>query len=82
MILAARQEKVMSKKTLKLSYSIISNWADGRWEDAIAMYLGKDLPDNPYLTLGKILHEKWEKYILETNEMPKELGGQKLKPSC
>ena len=67
-----------TKKTLKLSFSILSNWANGRWEDAVAMYLGKNLPDNPYLTLGKLLHEKWEKHILETGEMPKELGGQKL----
>lgn len=67
-----------TKKTLKLSYSIISSWADGRWEDAIAMYLGKSLPDNPYLTLGKMMHEKWEKHILDTSKMPQELGGQKL----
>lgn len=66
------------KKTLKLSYSILSNWSDGRWEDAVAMYLGKPLPENPYLTLGKMFHEKWEKYILETSKMPKELGGQDI----
>lgn len=65
-------------KTIKLSYSIINAWASGNWEEAVSMYLGKDLPENPYLTLGKMFHEKWEKYILETSKMPDELGGQHI----
>lgn len=68
----------MTMKTFKVSYSILNSWANGGWEEAVSMYLGTDLPENPYLELGKQLHEKWEKYILETGEMPKELGGQKL----
>jgi hypothetical protein len=65
-------------KTIKLSYSILNAWAKGNSEEAVSMYIGKDLPDNPYLTLGKMFHEKWEKYILETSKMPEELGGQHI----
>lgn len=65
-------------KTLKLSYSIISQWQSGKYEEAIATYLGKPLPATPAMELGKLYDEKWNKYILETGELPKELGGGKL----
>lgn len=66
--------------TVKLSYSILSNWADfNRQEDAVAAYLGKDLPPTPYMELGKLKHEYWAKYILRTKQLPPELGGGKIK---
>lgn len=65
-------------KTLKLSSSIISQWQAGKYEDAIATYLGKPFPATPAMELGKLYDEKWNKYILETGELPKELGGGKL----
>lgn len=64
--------------TVKLSYSVLNAWSKGNWEEAVSMYLGHDLPENPYLTLGKILHEKWEKHILKTSTMPDELGAQPI----
>jgi len=66
-------------KTLKLSHSIISQWKEGRWEEAIGQYLGKPFPATPAMELGKLYDEKWNKYILETGELPKELGGGTLK---
>lgn len=66
-------------KTIKLSFSILNQWSQGNFEEAIGLYLGKDLPENPYLELGKLMHEKWATHILETRRMPDELGGQKLK---
>ncbi|MDQ5954071.1 MAG: hypothetical protein QG647_809 [Patescibacteria group bacterium] len=65
-------------RTVKLSFSILNAWSKGQFEDAISMYLGNPLPENPYLELGKLFHEKWEKHILDTNMMPPELGGQEL----
>lgn len=65
-------------KTVKLSYSILNAWSSGKYEDAIAMYLGKDIPENPYLELGKLMHEKWASHILKSGTMPPELGGQPL----
>lgn len=64
--------------TVKLSFSILNSWSSGNFEDAIAMYLGKELPENPYFVLGKQMHERWEKHILKTGTMPPELGGQSL----
>lgn len=65
--------------TVKLSFSILNAWSAGKFEDAIGMYLGKPLPENPYMELGKLMHEKWATDILTTKKMPPELGGQKLK---
>jgi hypothetical protein len=66
-------------KTVKLSFSVLNGWASGRFEDAIASYLGKPYPTTPYMELGKLMHERWATYILETKRMPPELGNQKLK---
>lgn len=66
-------------KTLKLSYSIISNWKMGRFEEAIAGYLGKEIPITPAMELGKLYDEKWNKIIEDTGKLPDELGGGELK---
>lgn len=66
-------------KTIKLSYSILSAWQQGKWEDAVAMYRGKDLPSTPYMELGKTKHKQWEAYTNKTGELHPELGGGKLK---
>lgn len=65
-------------KTLKLSYSIISAWKEGRHEEAIGMYLGKDLPATDAMELGKLYDEKWNEYIEKTGELPPEFGGGAL----
>lgn len=65
-------------KTLKLSYSIISQWKEGKYEEAIGQYLGKPFPATPAMELGSLYDKKWEKQILETGLLPDELGGGKL----
>lgn len=64
--------------TIKLSYSILNAWAEKRFEDAIAMYLGKSIPDTPYFELGRIKHKLWERYTLQTDCLAPELGGGPL----
>lgn len=66
------------KRTLKLSYSIISAWKAYRHEDAISYYLGKDLPATDAMELGRVYDEKWCKYVEKTSQLPDELGGHKL----
>ena len=66
-------------KTLKLSYSIISQWKMGRFEEAIATYLGKPYPTTDAMELGKLYDEKWNKHIESTGKLPDELGGGDLK---
>ena len=53
-------------KTLKLSYSIISQWQAGKYEEAIATYLGKPFPATPAMELGKLYDQKWNEYIEKT----------------
>lgn len=65
-------------RTCKLSYSILNAWSSGKFEDAIAMYLGKDLPATPYMELGKTKHTLWENYTKRTGELHPDLGGGKL----
>lgn len=64
--------------TIKLSYSILSNWAMGRQEDAVASYLGKQIPATPAMELGKAYDTLWSAHILKTKELPSELGGGSL----
>lgn len=65
-------------KVLKLSHTIISAWKESRFEEAVALYLGRGIPETPAMTLGKLYDEKWSKYIEEHRELPDELGGDEL----
>jgi hypothetical protein len=65
-------------KTVKLSYSILHAWEQKRFEDAIGMYLGKELPENPYLELGKLKHKQWADWTQATGTIHPELGTEKL----
>ena len=65
-------------KTVKLSYSILNAWSSAKFEDAIAMYLGKQIPSTPYMELGKIKHTQWENYTNRTGELHPELKGGKI----
>lgn len=64
--------------TVKLSYSILHAWEQKRFEDAIAMYLGKELPSTPYMELGKLKHQQWADYTMATGRMHPELGEDTL----
>lgn len=65
-------------KTLKVSHSIIAAWKAGKFEDAVAYYLGKDIPATPAMELGKLYDERWTKYINDNGKLPDELGGGEL----
>lgn len=65
-------------KTIKLSYSILNAWEHYQYEQAIAYYLGKDVPPTPQMELGRAYDELWEKHIISTKTLPAELGGGEL----
>lgn len=65
-------------KTLKLSHTIISLWKEGRYEEAIGIYIGKPFVATPQMELGKLYDKKWNDYILKNNCLPDELGGCSL----
>lgn len=62
-------------KILKLSHTIISMWQEGKYEEAIGIYIGKPFISTPAMDLGKLYDKKWSDYIEKTNELPEELGG-------
>lgn len=64
--------------TIKLSYTILNNWKQGRFEEAVAQYLGKPIIATPAMELGKVKHSLWEQYINKTGSLPEELGGGRL----
>lgn len=64
--------------TVKLSYSILNAWMQGRFEESVAQYLGKPFPATPQMELGKTKHRIWENHIKLTKTLPQELGGGKL----
>lgn len=66
-------------KTVKLSYSILDAWKKSKYEEAIAMYLGKPIPGTPYMELGRTKHKQWENYTKKTGKMHPELGDVELK---
>lgn len=65
-------------KTVKLSYSILNAWATGKFEDAVAMYLGKPIPSTPYMELGKAKHTLWENHTNKTGQIHPELKQAEL----
>lgn len=68
----------MPKITVKLSYTILNTWASHQFEQAVSMYLGKDLPATPAMELGKLKHEIWADYIIKNKCLPNEIGGGTL----
>lgn len=64
--------------TVKLSYTILNAWQKGKFEDAIASYLGKEIPETPYMKLDKLKHKQWANYTMKTKSVHKEVGGEKL----
>lgn len=63
---------------VKLSYTILKAWSGYRWEDAVAYYLGKDLPATEEMKLGKLMHEKWALYTQRTRKLHRDLGTRPL----
>ncbi len=62
----------------RASYSVLSLWQSGRWEDAINAYFKLEEFATPQMEAGKSLHAEWEKETTATNCLPAIFGGQKL----
>jgi hypothetical protein len=54
-------------------------WKEGKYEDAIAIYLGKPFIATPAMELGKLYDQKWNDYIIKNNKLPEELGSCDLR---
>lgn len=63
---------------LRVSYSLLNTWRKGKYDDAIAMYLHKDLPITQAMEDGNV----WDTHITEMvdlhKKLPNEFGGDIL----
>ena len=57
------------KSRLRLSYSLLSQWASGNIDEAVALYLHKPMPSSQAMDDGKKYHEAWEASIKETKQV-------------
>lgn len=55
------------KAKLRVSYSLLTLWNNGRWEDAVKMYLHQKTPKTQAMKDGLRLHIEWGKEIKKTN---------------
>lgn len=62
----------------RASYSILSTWASGGWENAIKAYFKLDTFITPAMVMGSQYHKEWEQHINTTKTLPSVFGGGKL----
>lgn len=63
---------------IRVSYSILSAWARGDVDRAIAPFLGQEVPPTQAMIDGKKWHERWEKETNRTGRRPLIFGGEKI----
>jgi len=72
----------MTTPRIKVSYTILNAWAQGRHEDAIKYFFKLDVTQTPAMKEGSDYHKRWEQEIQMTNRLPEVFGGKQLiKPS-
>lgn len=62
----------------RASYTVLSLWASGRWEQAVETYFKLDRFVTPEMAEGKEYHKEWESYISKKKRLPDIFGGKKL----
>jgi len=69
---------MINPKTFRASYSVLSQWSQGNWQDAIKMYFKMPTPTYQAMAEGKAWHEKWANFIDKVKMLPVEFTNQKL----
>lgn len=63
---------------IKVSYSILNAWAQGKHEDAIRYFFKLETVTSPAMLAGRDWHKKWEDEIGRTKKLPELFGGKPL----
>lgn len=63
---------------MKVSYSILNMWQQGRYDDAIAAYQGIWIPPTDQMKAGTEYHQAWENEVNASHKLPKVFGAAKL----
>lgn len=73
----------MNNYKLRASYSYLSLWSSGRWEEAIKAYFKLDRFISRAMAEGSDYHDEWQNHCVKTKTLPAVFGGAKLnKPVC
>lgn len=67
-----------NKPKFRASYTVLSMWDSGRWEDAISTLFKLEAYENDAMRDGKLLHDAWQKETEETGCLPAVFGGTPL----
>ena len=67
-------------KKFRASFTVLSQWANGRWEEAIKSYYHLERVETPQMKLGKELHKQWADEVRRTGKLPKVFGGEPITP--
>ncbi len=68
----------MTPNKIKVSYSILNAWAEGKYEDAIKYFFKLDVIKTPQMLEGQRYHKTWENEILKTKKLPELFGAKQL----
>ena len=63
---------------IKVSYTILSAWSQGRYEDAIKYLFKLEVIQTPAMKVGQEYHKSWENEIQRTKKLPEVFGSKKL----
>lgn len=63
---------------IRVSYSILSAWASGNIDRAVAPYAGVEIAPTEAMEYGKKMHGIWERYARKYKALPKIFGGRRL----
>ncbi len=65
-----------NQPVFRASYSVLSLWKSGRYEDAVALYFKLETYSNAAMELGKAFHEEWQEETKKTGCLPAIFGGK------
>jgi hypothetical protein len=63
---------------IKVSYTILNAWEQGRYEDAIKYLFKLGVIQTPAMKAGQDFHKSWENEIAKTKKLPEVFGSKKL----
>ena len=63
---------------LEASFTVLNQWAQGHWQDAINGYFKLEKLDSPALRAGSKFHTEWETEIRRTGKTPEIFGAKSL----
>lgn len=63
----------------RASYTVLSQWASGNWEQAIKSYFKLEDFITPAMVEGREWHEKWKAHTSQTGCLPIEFGNRQMK---